>query len=175
MNLDDLMQYVPEESFLIGLQMKCRAFLLVQMRYINIIINTPVHTDHKLYYAQIRSHIFRGKCMHRCLIDLHYIILERRVNLNLGLSGACEGGHLDLVNFLISKGAKNWNTGLYGASRGGHLNLVKLMIVKGADTWKLALKRAKIHNQPDLIKLLNDLMEEPRLRLIELKKELNIC
>ena len=40
--------------------------------------------------------------------------------------GACQGGHMDIVNLMISKGANNWNFGLnYGACAGGHMDISK--------------------------------------------------
>src|ERR1700690_1304101 len=50
---------------------------------------------------------------------------------NLGLRGACEGGHLDLVMMMISRGANDWNFGLEYACRGGNIALVELMISRG--------------------------------------------
>ena len=31
---------------------------------------------------------------------------------NLGLNGACKGGHKEIVDYMISKGANDWNWGL---------------------------------------------------------------
>ena len=46
--------------------------------------------------------------------------------LNSGLHGACRGGHLELVNLMISRGARDWNYGLHYACHGGHLELANL-------------------------------------------------
>jgi hypothetical protein len=54
---------------------------------------------------------------------------------NLGLEWACEGGHIDIVQFMIEKGATDWELGLRGACLGGHMNLVQFMIDKGATNW----------------------------------------
>ncbi len=51
---------------------------------------------------------------------------------NWGLSGACKGGHMEIVKLMIEKGATDWNRGLYDACEGGHIEIVKLMIEKGA-------------------------------------------
>jgi len=66
-----------------------------------------------------------AKCGHyeRCLSD---------GKPNDGLWGACEGGHIAIVNLMIANGADNWNGGLSGACRGGHVDLANLMIAKGA-------------------------------------------
>src|SRR5579872_2106060 len=39
---------------------------------------------------------------------------------NQGMSRACFGGHLPIVELMISKGANNWNDGLCKACEGGH-------------------------------------------------------
>ncbi len=52
---------------------------------------------------------------------------------NNGLFYACLGGHVPIVELLISKGANDWIGGLYHACRGGHMPIVELMINKGAD------------------------------------------
>ncbi len=58
---------------------------------------------------------------------------------NWGLRGACEGGHMDMVELMIERGATNWNYGLYGACRGGHMDIVELMIERGAANWNCGL------------------------------------
>lgn len=45
---------------------------------------------------------------------------------------ACEGRHLKVAELLIAKGADNWDCALYGACTGGHRELVELLINKGA-------------------------------------------
>lgn len=49
-----------------------------------------------------------------------------------GLYGACRGGHLGIVEFMIEKGATDYDSGLSVASRYDRLNIVKLLIEKGA-------------------------------------------
>jgi len=49
---------------------------------------------------------------------------------NFVLYDACSGGHMDMVQFMISKGAIDWNNGLYGACLGGHMFIIQLMISK---------------------------------------------
>ena len=36
-----------------------------------------------------------------------------------GLQGACQGGHLDIVNMMIYNRANDWNKGLHGGYVGG--------------------------------------------------------
>ena len=61
---------------------------------------------------------------------------------NLGLGGACEGGHLALVELMISRGANDWNWGLGCACEGGHLVIAELMISRGANNWNWGLEGA---------------------------------
>ncbi len=58
--------------------------------------------------------------------------LNLGANINRGLYGACEGGHIDLVELIIEKGANLGNMGLYHACKGGNIKIVELMIDKGA-------------------------------------------
>lgn len=45
--------------------------------------------------------------------------------------GACAGGHMEIVKWMLSKGVNNLNWGLYYASKGKHLEIAKLMLSKG--------------------------------------------
>lgn len=51
---------------------------------------------------------------------------------NRGMNGACSGGHLDIVKFMISKGATDFNSGLCYASRRGYVEVVKFLLSQGA-------------------------------------------
>src|SRR3990167_5831835 len=48
---------------------------------------------------------------------------------------AAEGGHMNIVQFMIEKGANYWNFAIACAAEGGHMNIVQLMIEKGATDW----------------------------------------
>lgn len=52
---------------------------------------------------------------------------------NDGLAGACKGGHMDMIELMISRGANNWTRALHNACEGGHMDIVKLMISKGGE------------------------------------------
>ena len=81
--------------------------------------------------------------------------LEIPVNIiNDGLYGACLGGHIELVNLMISRGADDWNNGLSGACRGGHIELVNLMISRGADDWNYGLSGACYGGHIELVNLM---------------------
>jgi ankyrin repeat protein len=65
--------------------------------------------------------------------DLNRIrkILENGVTekkLNLGLFGACRGGHIPAIELMIKHGAKDLNLGLFGACCGGHVPAIELML-----------------------------------------------
>lgn len=63
-------------------------------------------------------------------------------NQNIGLYGACSGGHLEIVKFMISKGANNFNIGLYNACLDKHLDVIEFLVSKGANNWNLGLRGA---------------------------------
>ena len=62
-----------------------------------------------------------------------------------GLSGACQGGHRDLAEFMIEKGANNWNWGLDAACYGGHRDFAEWMIEKGATQCNYCSKSIEQH------------------------------
>lgn len=59
-------------------------------------------------------------------------IEDKSYALKHGLMGACEGGHIRVIDQLIEWGANDWSSGLYRALLGGHSDVVDLMILKGA-------------------------------------------
>ena len=74
----------------------------------------------------------------------HMVVVEKMIacganDWNFGLLGACEGGHMAVVEKMISCGALWWNMGLREACYGGHMVVVENMITKGADNWDLGL------------------------------------
>ena len=67
-------------------------------------------------------------CKFNGLTEISYNVKD----VNKGLRGACNGGHLALAEKMIQNGATHFNRGLDNACRGGHLDLVQLMIQNGA-------------------------------------------
>lgn len=82
-------------------------------------------------------------------------LLKKIVDVNFGLRGACEGGHIDIVRKMISKGANDWNEALCCACEGGHLELAQMMIDKGADV-NYGLQGACFSNHLELIQMMID-------------------
>ncbi len=52
----------------------------------------------------------------------------KKENLNVALHGACEMGYEKIINLLISNGANDWGWGLSGACLGEHVDIVELML-----------------------------------------------
>ncbi|XP_033750497.1 ankyrin repeat, PH and SEC7 domain containing protein secG-like [Pecten maximus] len=75
-----------------------------------------------------------------------------------GLSGAAEGGHIDMVNFLLDRGADPAESdALSGAALGGHIEIVKILLDKGADVNKSdALSGAAGGGHIEIVKILLD-------------------
>lgn len=65
-------------------------------------------------------------------------------DINYGLWGACEGGHSELISYMINLGADDWLSCCCAACRGGQFEIVKLMF-----------KKAKQHNISDINLLLS--------------------
>jgi len=88
----------------------------------------------------------RGACRGGHL-DLAKLMIEKGASdcFNLALEDACLGGHREIVDFLIEKGARNWNWGIILACQSKHQDLVKLMIEKGATKCGYCFKTIKEH------------------------------
>lgn len=71
-------------------------------------------------------------------------------NWNYVFNGACQSGHMDVIQFVISKGASDWFLGFQGACCGGHMSVVQFMVSRlqnNSNTywkpiWKTGLKSA---------------------------------
>jgi hypothetical protein len=74
--------------------------------------------------------------------------------IDWGLFGACEGGHKDLVNLMISKDAYDFDYALMYACRGGHKDLMVLLIIRGINNFDYGLFGACEGGHKDLIKLM---------------------
>lgn len=65
---------------------------------------------------------------------INFIIGMNAHNWREGLSGACQGGHIDVVKFMLHKGASvgdyGWNIGLLEACKRGHIEIVEYMLSK---------------------------------------------
>ena len=106
-------------------------------------------------YTTDKNEKFLHQCKEGNMDIIKYMRHKGDNVLNIGLSDACEGklrlpgnashplgGHMEIVQFLISKGANDWNNGLYYSCRGGHMDMVQLMIEKGADEWNVGFDGA---------------------------------
>ncbi len=85
--------------------------------------------------------------------------------INNGLCGACEEGHIDIVELLLFESAHNaavrepsvnidYDNGLYEACCGGHIEIVKLMINKGATDLSRGLQGACYGGHKEIVELI---------------------
>ncbi len=94
-------------------------------------------------------------------LEIVNLMLQKGANdCNYGLCGACEGGHLDIINTMIEKGANDWDSGLLKACKGGHLEIVNLMLKKGADKLSDGLGEACLGGHVDIVNLMNKLCKD---------------
>lgn len=77
----------------------------------------------------------KGACMGGYLDIVKFMINKGANNLETGLSCACEYDRLEIAKFMIEMGATNFNYSMKSACRAGKIELVKLMIEHGADNW----------------------------------------
>ncbi len=98
--------------------------------------------------------------------------------LNMGLSGACSGGHRNIVDFLIKLGSDydvqlDWCTGLRGAREEGHKEIARFMESKYRDFRHERRNNAKFVNRLCL-DLLNKQYEEMSILLDTMLNEQDI-
>jgi hypothetical protein len=75
-------------------------------------------------------------------------------SIQLGLSGACQGGHIDLARLLNATGECDLDWGMVAACIGGHEEIVSMMIKLGACDWDWALETACFKGHQKLISLM---------------------
>lgn len=87
------------------------------------------------------------------------------LSLNNGLCGACYGGHIEIVKFMISKGATDYAAGLFAACTGDgdedyacknvmkYVEIIKLMVTYGASNFEMILKYACLCGNIELAQL----------------------
>src|SRR3989304_3071504 len=108
---------------------------------------------HTVYFKFIND--FKLCCINNYIISIKILsLINNNLNWDRGLRYACQGGHRDLVDFMIEKGAKDWNQGLWSACIGGYCDIVKLMIEKGANDWDGVLHYACEYGYCDIAKLM---------------------
>jgi hypothetical protein len=100
----------------------------------------------KLMIDRVKCHIGRGFeiVCETGRRDMVHFFIEKGVSM-YGLCGACRGGHIDLVNFLIENSPfahplahwfnPDWKLSLREASFGGHMDIVNLLIDNGYQNW----------------------------------------
>ncbi len=67
---------------------------------------------------------------------------------------ACKGGNIDIINIIFNSGVNDYNRGLYGACEGGHIEVVKMMILLGANNYNEGLRRACSYKHIEIAKLM---------------------
>jgi hypothetical protein len=72
--------------------------------------------------------------------------------IKAGLRGACSGGHIKIVDLMISYGASDFNGGLYEACVGGHIEIVRSMISHGATDFNHGLYEACVGGHIEIVR-----------------------
>src|SRR3989304_4980498 len=108
--------------------------------------------SHNIYFEFINN--FKVCCINNEIISIKILSLtNNKLNWDRGLRYACEGGHRDLVDLIISLGADycGWHEGLWGACEGGYRDIVSLMIEHGANNWNGGLVSACEGGHRDIV------------------------
>ncbi len=112
-----------------------------------------------LYISPSNGYVFEDICKAgdtRCIL----LSLDRgEYDLEYGLYGACEGGHIQIIDMLLEKtGAypskSEWNTALLTACRGGHRKAVDFVVDHGANDWNSGFLGACMANNTEMINLM---------------------
>ncbi len=96
-------------------------------------------------------------------------------HLNDGLDAACLSGHINMVEFLLSKGANDLNRGLYNACIDGNIKIINLLLSKGANDFNRGLDGASycyLTTKKDIILLM--IIKGAAASLTSLREEVNI-
>jgi hypothetical protein len=100
---------------------------------------------------------FTGACEGGNLALVMFLIEMRGdhpFDWDAGLYNACNKGHRELMSLMLLKGATDFNTALAGACEGGHLDLAQMMLDKGATDYELGLWAAAVGEKPLLAKFM---------------------
>lgn len=117
-----------------------------------------IEEDKKKYMSYgnyIYDYCYEVACQEGNMELIEYLEqLYHHFDYNVGLIAACESGHFNVINRMLSKGAHNYNYALFAACEGGHTEIANLMIDLGANDFNKALHRACINNHIELAKLI---------------------
>jgi Ankyrin repeats (3 copies)/Ankyrin repeats (many copies) len=73
---------------------------------------------------------------------------------NWAMNYAAEGGHMEIVKFMIEKGATCFNTAMAYAAKGGNMEIVKLMIEKEVIDFDLGMSYAAKGGNMEIVKFM---------------------
>lgn len=79
---------------------------------------------------------------------------NQKIALKWAIGYAAEGGHMDIVNLLISKGVTDFNNVMRYAGKGGHINIVESMMKRGANDYNQTMIFAARGGHIDVVKLM---------------------
>lgn len=74
--------------------------------------------------------------------------------INSILTGACAGGHLDIIDLAIANGANYWNYGMVEACHYGHAEIVEYLLTLGANHINQGLVFAYYHGHMKIVDIL---------------------
>ncbi len=77
------------------------------------------------------EYMLHGACEGGYILIVKFLIEQWHIPAE-GMQYACRGNHRDIIDFLITRKDHDWNNGLTGACEGGHIELAKEMITRGA-------------------------------------------
>jgi hypothetical protein len=98
-------------------------------------LSKRTYSDYKLLHKPklLQYSEFYTACKNGDLEDLKYSlkVVDTEYTIDIGFWHACKGGHLEIVELLLSYGAR-WFYGkpLFKACQGGNMEIVKIVVSK---------------------------------------------
>lgn len=116
-------------DWFVGFTGACRGGHMPAVQLMISKLQNNVNTDWKsIWKTGLNYASFSG---HMNVVEFMILKANGKCEWNLAFVEACLGGHMELVQFLISKGACIWECGLRNAWTNGHTEIVSLMVSKG--------------------------------------------
>jgi ankyrin repeat protein len=96
------------------------------------------------------------KSVQKRFVSVAEFLLERGAHVNYALSGAANGGYLDLVKRYMDRGADDLDVALVSAAMKGHVEVVAFLVEEGAEDLSSAFRYAADYGQLTVMQFLSD-------------------
>jgi hypothetical protein len=109
------------------------------------------------YKKLFEEYVMKHTCKYNIILLLKIIIRLKNKRNNSGLYGACLGGHINIVKYMIRRGANDYIYALFCACYGGYMDIIQYLIKRGANSYNDGLEGACIGGHMDIAKYMIEL------------------